>query len=127
MNNWAKTIAARTINAGTPMTLMGALWLYLWVFFWYDAYVYDPRWGHNYAQALAFLAVGLAYFNRRFLSDALAFLAATLIIPASLELVAHATTAIAGGVLVVLILVDMFVERGRDKDLFQPSNRRLNF
>jgi len=127
MNNWAKTTVAKYVNVGTPLVLMGALWLYLWVFPWYEAYVYDPHWGHNYAEALAFLAVGLAYFNRRLISDVLALLASTLIIPASLELLSHPVTAIAGGVLVALIILDMIVERGREEDLGQPSNRRLNF
>jgi hypothetical protein len=127
MNNWAKTAVAKYINVGTSLVLMGALWVYLWVFPWYEAYVYDPHWGHNYAEALAFLAVGLAYFNRRLISDVLALLAATLIIPASLELLPHPVTAIVGGVLVALIILDMIVERGREKDLGQPSNRRLNF
>ena len=127
MNNWAKTTVAKYVNVGTPLVLMGALWLYLWVFPWYEAYVYDPHWGHNYAEALAFLAVGLAYFNRRLTSDVLALLAATLIIPASLELLSHPVTAIAGGVLVALIILDMIVERGRKEDLGQPSNQRLNF
>jgi hypothetical protein len=127
MNHWARTTVTKYVNVGTPLVLMGALWLYLWVFPWYPAYVYDPRWGHNYAEALAFLAVGLAYFNRRFISDVLALLAATLIIPASLELLPHTVTAITGGVLAVLIFLDMIVERGRKDDLGQPSNRRLNF
>ena len=127
MNHWARITVTKYVNVGTPLVLMGALWLYLWVFPWYEAYVYDPRWGHNYAEALAFLAVGLAYFNRRFISDVLAFLAATLIIPSSLELLPHPVTAIAGGVLAVLIILDMIVERGRKDDLGQPSNRRLNF
>jgi hypothetical protein len=127
VNDWARTTVTKYVNVGTPLVLMGALWLYLWVFPWYEAYVYDPRWGHNYAEALAFLAVGLAYFNRRFISDVLALLAATLIIPASLELLPHPVTAIAGGVLAVLIILDIIVERGRKDDLGQPSNRRLNF
>jgi len=127
MNNRAKTIVTKYVNVGTPLVLMGALWLYLWMFPWYEAYVHDPRWGHNYAEALAFLAVGLAYFNRRFISDVLALLTATLIVPASLELVSHPVTAIAGGVLVALIILDMIVERGREEDLGQPSNRRLRF
>ena len=127
MNSWAKTVATKCVNVGTPLVLMGALWLYLWVFPWYEAYVYDPHWGHNYAEALAFLAVGLAYFNRRLVSDVLAFLAAMLIIPASLELASHPATAITGGVLVALIALDIIVERGRKKDLGQSSNRRLHF
>jgi hypothetical protein len=36
-------------------------------------------------------------------------------------------TAILAAVLVVLIIVDMIVERGRKDDLLQPSNRRLTF
>ena len=126
MNNWAKTAVTKYINVGTPLVLMGAMWLYLWVFPWYRTYIYNPHWGHNYAEALAFLAVGLAYFNRRLISDTLALLASTLIIPASLELLPHPVTAIAGGVLVALIILDMVVERGREKDLGQPSNRQLN-
>ncbi|MBU0494355.1 MAG: hypothetical protein KKA73_17855 [Chloroflexi bacterium] len=127
MNNWAKTIAAKYVNVGTPLALMGALWLYLWIFPWFPAYVTDPRWGHNYAESLAFLAVGLAYFNRRLVSDLLGLLASLLIIPAAMELLPHPVTAIAGGVLVLLIILDMIVERKREKDLLQPSNRRLSF
>jgi len=127
MKDWADRIVARYVNVGSPLFLMGALWLGLWVGPWYGAYVYDPRWGHNYAQALAFLAVGLAYFNRRFISDVLALLASLLIVPASMELVPHSVTAIAGGILAVLIIVDMVVERGRKDDLLAPSNRRLRF
>ena len=127
MRHWPKTVVEKYVNAGTPLFLMGALWLYLWVFPWYDAYLYDPHWGHNYAEALAFLAVGLAYFNGRLISDVLALLASILIIPAALELLPHPVTAIAGGVLGGLIIVDMIVERGRKDDLGQPSSRRLRF
>lgn len=127
MRRWSELIAEKAINVGTPLVLMGALWTYLWVFQWYEAYLYDNRWGHNYAEALAFLAVGLAYFNRRFISEVLALLASTLIIPAALELLPHPVTAIAGGVLVALIIVDMIVERKREEDLAQPGGRRLQF
>jgi len=127
MKRLSVTIAEKYVNAGTAIFLMGALWLYLWVFPWFDAYLYEPHWGHNFAEALAFLAVGLAYFNGRFLSDSLALLASILIIPASMELLPHPVTAIAGGVFCILIIVDTFLERGRERDLAQPDNRRLNF
>jgi hypothetical protein len=125
MNAWTRI--TRYINVGTPLVLMGTLWLYLWVFPWYDAYVNDNRWGHNYAQALAFLAVGLAYFSRRFISNLLSFLAALLIIPSALELLPHPVTAISGGALLALIVLDTFIERGRKDDLGRSSNKRLNF
>ena len=96
MKRLSATMAEKYVNAGTAMFLMGALWLYLWVFPWFDAYLYDPHWGHNFAQALAFLAVGLAYFNGRLLSDFLALMASLLVIPASMELLPHPVTAIAG-------------------------------
>jgi hypothetical protein len=127
MKNWAHTIVTKYLNVGSSLVLMGALWLYLWVFPWYGAYIYDPRWGHNYAEAAAFLAVGLAALNRRLISDYLALIASLLVIPASLELIPHAITAIAGLVLVALIVVDIFVERRRETDLWQPSGRRLTF
>ena len=126
MKTWAKSLA-RYVNVSTATALMGIMWLYLWLFPWYEAYEYDPRWGHNYAEALAFLAVGLAFFNNRFISHILSFLAALLIIPASLELFPTPVTAIAGGALVLLIIVDIIVERGRKTDLAQPSNRRITF
>jgi hypothetical protein len=121
MSNIVKTAADRYINGGFPLLLMGALWLGLWLFVWYPAYVSDPHWGHNYAESTAFLAVGLAYFNRRFISDMLAFLAAAMIIPTSLELLPVSTTAITSAALTLLILVDMIAERNRAKDLFQPG------
>jgi hypothetical protein len=120
-------LVSKYMNVGTPLVLMGAMWLYLWVFQWYDAYVYDPRWGHNYLEAAAFLIVGLAYFNRRLVSDLIALTAATLIVPVSLELLPHWATAIAGGVMIVLTIIDMVVERKRETDLLQPSNRRFSF
>jgi hypothetical protein len=127
VSDWTERVTSKYVNVGTPLLLMGVLWLGLWVGPWYPAYVYDPRWGHNYAESLAFIAAGLAYFNRRFLSDVLALIASLLIIPASMELVPHAITAVAGGVIGLLIIADMIVERGRKEDLFAPGNRRLRF
>ena len=125
MTKWAKVVVDKYVNGGSALVLMGALWLYIWLFVWYDAYVHDPHWGHNFAEALAFLAVGLDYFNRRLVSNWLGLGAASLIIPVSLELLPHEMTAVIGGVLVALIIVDMMVERGRREDLGQSANRRL--
>jgi hypothetical protein len=127
MDNWATAITKKYINVGTALVLIGGLWLYLWVFQWYDAYLYDPRWGHNYLEAAAFLIAGLAYFNRRLVSHVLSLIAATMIVPVSLELLPHSTTAIVGAALIVLTIVDMLVERGRETDLAQPANPRLSF
>ncbi len=127
MANWAKAAVDRYIHAGAATALMGALWLYLWVFPWYGAYKHDPRWGHNYAEALAFLSLGLAYFNGRLVSHVLAFLGSMLVIPASLGLWPTQVTAIAGAVIAALLIVAMIVERKRKTDLAQPANRRLTF
>jgi hypothetical protein len=115
------------LNGGTALVLMGALWLYLWVFPWYGSYVAYPQWGHNYAEAAAFLAVGLAYFNRRLITCVLAFLAASIIIPTSLELLPHPVTASINGALLVLIIIDMLIERKRQHDLLLPPNKPLGF
>jgi hypothetical protein len=50
-----------------------------------------------------------------------------MIVPVALELLPHSATAIAGAVLIVLTIVDIFVERGREADLAQPTNRRIAF
>jgi hypothetical protein len=127
MNRLLRVLVERFVNAGTPLLLMGSMWLFLWAVPWRAAYVADPHWGHNYAEALAFLCVGLAYYSRRFLAELLALLASLLVIPAALELLPHPLTAVAGGLLAALILVDGAVERGRKDDLAQPANRRLAF
>lgn len=127
MRHWLAKWTPRLLNGGTPLLLMGLEWLYLWVFPWYGAYLSDPHWGHNYAEAIAFVAAGVAYFNRRLASDALTFLAALLVIPASLELLPHSTTALLGAALVGLILLDVIVERGREQPLLESSKRRLDY
>ena len=127
MSKWAGIFAEKYLNGGTVLVLMGAQWLYLWTFPWYQAYINNPHWGHNYAEAIAFLSIGLAYFNRRLLSYILAFLATLLIIPASLELLPHSLTAIIGAVLLMFIILDILIERSRQQDLAQPSNRQLTF
>ena len=115
------------LNGGTVLVVMGAEWLYLWLVPWYQSYVDNPQWGHNYAEAAAFLVLGLAYFNRRVVTDTLAFIATLLIIPAALELVPHSATAITSAVILLLTILDMFFERKRSRDLWQPSNQRLSF
>ncbi len=107
MSKWAGLFVEKYLNGGTALILMGTQWLYLWTFPWYQSYINNPHWGHNYAEAIAFLAIGLAYFNRRLLSYILAFLATLLVIPASLELVPHSMTAIIGASLLVLTILDI--------------------
>jgi hypothetical protein len=111
LSKLVRTINERFLNGGTPLILMGAQWLYLWLFIWYKTFLEDQRWGHNFVMSLAFLAVGLAYFNRRLLSDILAVIAAALVIPASLALLPHNITSIFSSALILLIVVDIIVER----------------
>ena len=127
MKKWYKTVVDTYLNAASALVLMGATWLYLWAGPWRAAYFADPRWGHNYAEALAFLTVGLALLNGRLISDWLALISALLIVPVSLELWPVPVTAILAGVLALLAIVDMIVERGRKTDLGQSDNRRLTF
>ncbi|MDD5083225.1 MAG: hypothetical protein PHU08_07640 [Dehalococcoidales bacterium] len=127
MNRFVGFFNDRLLNGGTTLVIMGCQWLYLWVFPWYHSYVNNPHWGHNYAESIAFLALGLAYFNRRLVSYVLAFIATLMIIPASLELLPHPATAIIGGVMAAAVIVDIVVERKRQYDLGQPANRQLAF
>jgi hypothetical protein len=127
MKKWVQTVVDTYLNAAGALVLMGATWLYLWAGPWRAAYVSDPRWGHNYAEALAFLTVGLALLNGRLISDWLALISSLLIVPVSLELWPVPVTAILAGVLAVLVIGDMIVERGRKNDIGQSDNRRLTF
>jgi hypothetical protein len=125
MKKLAEVFREKLLNGGTALILMGAQWLYLWVFPWYEAYTADPRWGHNYAEAIAFLAVGIAYFNRRLLSAIFAFVAASFIIPTALELLPHPVTAAINGVLLVLIIIDIVVERKFGYDVLKSFHKQL--
>jgi len=127
VNKWYRTVVRKYLNAASALVLMGATWLYLWSGPWRAAYINDTRWGHNYAEALAFLTVGLALLNGRLASDWLALLSSILIVPVSLELWPVPVTAILAGFLALLVIADMIVERGRETDLGQGSNRRLTF
>lgn len=127
MSKWTSLFAEKYLNGGTVLVVMGAEWLYLWLVPWYQAYVDNPHWGHNYTEAVAFLVLGLAYFNRRVATDALAFIATLLVIPASLELIPHPATAITSAGILLLIILGIFVERKRSRDLWQSSNQRLSF
>jgi hypothetical protein len=115
----------RFLNGGVPLILMGALWLLLWLFPWFQDYINDPHWGHNFAESMAFLAVGLAYFNRKPLSDIIALLSALLIIPTALELLPHNITAVIAAVLVAAIIVDFVAERKHEG--YTSSNRTSSF
>ena len=42
MKNWATTVVTKYVKFGTSLVLMGALWLYLWVFPWYPYYSRGP-------------------------------------------------------------------------------------
>ena len=127
MRKNAALFQEKYLNGGTALVLMGAQWLYLWAVPWYHVYRDYPHWGHNYAEAIAFLCIGLAYYNRRLASYILAFVATTLVIPASLELVSHSVTVIIGVVLLALIIADIAIERKREHDWGQPANQRLTF
>jgi len=100
---------------------MGIFWLGLWLFPWYPEYLQNPHLGHNFSESMAFLSVGLAYYNRRFLSDLFALLATALIIPVALELLPHNVTAVASAILIGLIIIDIIIERKHQRDLLQPS------
>ena len=125
MNQLTRHLKQKYLNGGTVLVLMGAQWLYLWVIPWYQSYVNNPQWGHNYVEAIAFLTLGLAYFNRRIISDILAFVATLLIIPASLELLPHFLTAVVSAAILILTILDICIERKRSQDIWQPSNRQL--
>jgi hypothetical protein len=127
MNRFVGFFHDRLLNGGAALVLMGSQWLYLWVFPWYQSYVRNPHWGHNYTEAIAFLALGLAYFNRRLVSYVLAFIATLLIIPAALELLPYSLTAIIGGAMAAAVIIDIIVERKRRYDLGQTANRQLTY
>ncbi|MFC1983105.1 hypothetical protein ACFLV5_04930 [Chloroflexota bacterium] len=126
-SRFSRYFSLRLLNGGTVLVVMGVGWLYLWIVPWYQSYVNNPHWGHNYAEAAAFLVLGLAYFNRRIVTYTLAFIATLMIIPTALELIPHSATALTSAGILLLTVLDLFIERRRSRDLGQPSHRQLSF
>lgn len=127
MRALATRLTSKYMNGGSVLVWMGILWLYLWLIPWYQSFVNNPHWGHNYAEAGAFLILGLAYYNKRLISDFLALFAVILVIPASLELLPHFITAISSGLILILAITDMIVERKREEDLWRPNQPQKMF
>lgn len=117
MQRLAKFIVDRVLNGGGALVFMGVQWLYLWTFPWFADYEADPRWGHNYVLSMAFLTVGLAYFNRRLLSSGFAFLAALLVIPTSLEIMPMSLEISMPMAFLVLVVLDILLEWNRTREL----------
>jgi bacterioferritin len=119
-------IKINTINIGTGLILTGLFWLYFWVFQWFEAFVEDPRWAHNFAYPLILITVGIAYHGKKLSTDLVALVSAFMIIPTESGVLSGLQSTYTVIVLLIILLLFLIAERSRKQELmfFQHRWRR---
>jgi bacterioferritin len=116
----------RATNIGTGLILTGLFWLYFWVFPWFQSFVQDPRWAHNFAYPLILIIIGIAYYGRKLSTDLVAVVSAFMIIPTESGVLSGLQSTYAVIALLIILLILLAMERGREQELmfFQHRWRR---
>jgi hypothetical protein len=119
-------VKVKGINIGTGLILTGLFWLYFWVFPWFQAFVKDPRWAHNFAFPLILITVGVAYHGKKLSTDLIAVFSAFMIIPTESGVITGLQSTYLVITLLIIALLLLTVERGRKEELlfFQHRWRR---
>jgi len=113
----------RFTTTGFGVLLQGILWLIIWggpLYFWF---LLDPRWGHNYAFALIFITVGLAYYIRKTSCRLAAVIAAFLIVPTEMAYWSWYSATLAAAIMLAITIMLYFIEKIRKTEIIAPSTR----
>jgi len=111
------------VNAGSGVLIQGVLWLLFWIGPAFPLFSLDPRWGHNFALPITFVAVGSASHSRKISCHLVAVLSSFLTVPVELTFLPWpAATFIAATLLAILIVLHL-VERTRQTELLNPGPR----
>ena len=113
----------RWMTTGTGIFLLGLAWLGFWLGPALPLYQADPRWAHNFAFALIFLTVGIAYLRPSVLTGIGAVIASFITIPTELAFWSGMTATAIEGVLLVLVAVVAAVEWWKKGPLITPGPR----
>jgi len=117
---------SKVINLGTGLILTGVFWLYFWIFQWFQYFVEDPRWAHNFAYPLILITVGIAYYEKKLSTDIAAVASAFMIIPTESGFISGLQSTYVVIAILLILFVLLAIERARKEELlfFQHRWRR---
>jgi len=113
----------RITTIGFGLLLQGILWLISWLRVFFIFFLFDPRWGHNFALAIIFVTVGLAYYFRKTSCRLVAVASAFLIVPTEMAYWSWETATNAAIALFIVMIVPYAIERTRRTELVSPTTR----
>jgi len=113
----------RVTTIGFGLFLQGILWLIIWLRVFFIFFLFDPRWGHNFAFATIFITVGLAYYIRKTSCRLVAVVSAFLIVPTEMAYWSWETATNAAIALFIVMIILYAVERTRGAELVSPTTR----
>jgi hypothetical protein len=112
------------MTPGYGILIQGVAWLVFWTISpAFQLFVADPRWAHNFAIALVFIAVGLAYHGHKLSCQLVAVIASYLTIPTFLAFWSGIEATFAAGILLIITIVLYLIERRRTVGLLNPRPR----
>ncbi len=116
----------KVMNIGAGLILTGLFWLYFWIAPWFQYFLGDPRWAHNFSYPLILITVGIAYYGSRLSTDVVAVTSAFMIIPTEAGLISGLQSTYVVLILLGILFVLLLAERGRRQELlfFQHRWRR---
>ncbi len=113
----------RTMTIGSGILIQGILWLIIWVGPLYIWFLLDPRWGHNFAFAIIFITVGLAYYIRKTSCRIAAVITAFLIIPIEMAWWSWDVATLTAAIMLAITIILYVIERNRKVEIIAPSSR----
>jgi hypothetical protein len=114
----------KIMTAEYGILMQGITWLAFWTISpAFQLFEGDPRWAHNFAMALAFIIVGLAYHSRKLSCQLVAVFASFLTIPTFLAFWSGMEATFAAGILLIITTVLYMIERRRQIGLLNPRPR----
>ncbi|MCX9083616.1 MAG: hypothetical protein OIN87_02320 [Candidatus Methanoperedens sp.] len=113
----------KVMTAGNGILILGIAWLLFWLGPAFFLFREDPRWGHNFAIPLTFIAVGLASNTRIISCQLVAVTSAFIIVPTLLSYWSWAVATMITGGLLILFVILYFIETKRGSELVVPNPR----
>ena len=109
------------MTTGTGIFLLGVAWLIFWLGPAFNLYQADPRWAHNFAFALNFIIVGIAFYRPSVSSGIISVIASFITIPTELAYWSGITATLMEGALLVAILIVVVAEWQLKRPLLTTS------
>jgi len=109
------------VGPGSGLIIMGAFYLFWWIFIAYQNLINDPRWAHNLAYAIIILTVGLAFYQKSVISRMVALIQAFFLpVVGSGSFNTVILTIITGSILILWVII-IIIEKTRGKKILEDK------